>query len=303
MRLHGIAAAPEQGAPGAGFSAGAASLHGAPLPGLPMDVAIGDLDDLLNAIKGRLREAVGEPAVAESGLRQNDVANRTRVSVLECTVALEHLHQTLKHELARRWHLESDLSDAQAALARVRDELARTQAGEMRARHMALHDELTTLPNRSLFRLRMDKALVDADPQRRALSIVYIDLDGFKSVNDAHGHDAGDELLRIVAARLRRAVRADDLVSRFGGDEFACLLVGVPGREHLGRLACKLFQAVSAPLKIGEVRLTVRPSIGIAVCPMDGVTADALLRNADAAMYRAKRQQTGYAFFDQRDLD
>lgn len=268
-----------------------------------MDVAIGDLDDLLNAIKARLRESVGEPAAAESGSRQSDeAAARTRASVLECTVALEHLHQTLKHELARRWHLETDLADAQVALARVRGELARTQAGELRARHMALHDELTTLPNRSLFRLRMNEALVDADPQRRALSIVYIDLDGFKSVNDVHGHDAGDELLRIVAARLRRAVRADDLVSRFGGDEFACLLVGVPGREHLGRLACKLFQAVSAPFKIGEIRLTVRPSIGIAVCPMDGVTTDALLRNADAAMYRAKRQQTGYAFFDQRDV-
>ena len=88
------------------------------------------------------------------------------------------------------------------------------------------------------------------------------------------------------------------MVCRMGGDEFACLLTEVLSREQLSHLACKLFDAVSAPLKIGALELTVRPSIGIAVCPADGATADGLLRNADSAMYHAKRQQLGYAFFD-----
>ncbi len=104
-------------------------------------------------------------------------------------------------------------------------------------------------------------------------------------------------MLRIVAARLARSVRADDMVSRVGGDEFACLLADVPSREQLSHLACKMFDAVSAPMKIGQLKLTVRASIGIAVCPTDGASAEALLKSADNAMYRAKRQNTGYAFF------
>ena len=106
-------------------------------------------------------------------------------------------------------------------------------------------------------------------------------------------------MLRIVAARLTQTVRAEDMVSRLGGDEFACLLGGLPSREKLSHLARNLVDVVSAPVKIGQIKLTVRPSIGIALCQSDGATAEALLKNADAAMYRAKRGQTGYAFFDQ----
>jgi diguanylate cyclase (GGDEF)-like protein len=130
------------------------------------------------------------------------------------------------------------------------------------------------------------------------LAVLYLDLDGFKPINDRHGHETGDGLLRVVAARLARAVRSDDMVCRVGGDEFVCLLGDVLNRQQLSHLACKLFDAVSAPLRIGTLDLLVRPSIGIAVCPQDGDTTDALLRRADTAMYRAKRQQLGYAFFD-----
>jgi diguanylate cyclase (GGDEF)-like protein len=95
-------------------------------------------------------------------------------------------------------------------------------------------------------------------------------------------------------------MRAEDMVCRLGGDEFACLLANAMGREQLSRLACELFDAVSAPLKLGRQQFSVRPSIGIAVCPTDGDTTAALLKRADAAMYRAKRLQTGFAFFDRR---
>ena len=130
--------------------------------------------------------------------------------------------------------------------------------------------------------------------------MLYLDLDGFKPINDIYGHATGDELLKIVAARLNQAVRSEDMVSRLGGDEFACLLSDLPSREQLSHMACKLFDAVSAPVKIGQLTLTVRPSIGMAMCHDDGATAEELIKNADVAMYRAKRQQSGYAFFDER---
>ena len=272
----------------------------APLPGLPTDIAIGDWDALFSAIKMKLRLTVGERFAATPKPQRHDAADRVQASVLECVAALDHLQTTLTHELCRRQQLEREIVDAQTALARVRVELVGTQAGERRARHLALHDGLTSLPNRSFFRERLDYALAHAAPERQTLALLYLDLDGFKPINDAYGHDAGDELLKIVATRLTRAVRVEDMVSRLGGDEFACLLADVPSQQHLNHLVCKLFAAVSAPLNIGNLKLNVRPSIGIAMCPADGATAEALLKNADAAMYRAKRHQIGYAFFDER---
>ena len=265
------------------------------------DVAIGDWDDLFNAVKTRLRETVGgHLAATTSGRQADDTPDRIRAEVLECVAALDHLHSTLSHELSRCRQLKMEVLSAQAALSQAHTALLGTRAGERRARHQALHDGLTSLPNRRFFRERLDKALIHVEPRRPTLALLYLDLDGFKPINDRHGHDAGDELLKIVAARLKRVVRAGDMVSRVGGDEFACLLADSVDRRHLSHLASKVFDAVSAPLKIGNLNLTVRPSIGIAVCPTDGESAEALLRNADTAMYRAKRHQTGYAFFDQR---
>jgi diguanylate cyclase (GGDEF)-like protein len=216
----------------------------------------------------------------------------------ECMAALGQLRTALAHELARCQQLELKVFDAQAGLAQLRAELAGTQAGERRARHLAMHDGLTSLPNRSFFRQQLGLALAHLEPRRPAFAVLYLDLDGFKPINDTHGHTIGDELLRIVAARLSQAVRAEDMVSRLGGDEFACLMADLLDREQLSRLAVKLVDTVSAPLMIGRLKLSVRPSIGIAICPTDGATADTLLENADAAMYRAKRHRTGYAFVD-----
>jgi diguanylate cyclase (GGDEF)-like protein len=198
--------------------------------------------------------------------------------------------------------LRNELACSRAELRRTRIELQHAHSSEQQARHQALHDSLTELPNRSCFRQRLDRDLARGQPQALdsapVLAVLYLDLDGFKPINDRHGHETGDGLLRVVAARLARAVRSDDMVCRVGGDEFVCLLGDVLNRQQLSHLACKLFDAVSAPLRIGALDLLVRPSIGIAVCPQDGDTTDALLRRADTAMYRAKRQQLGYAFFD-----
>lgn len=216
----------------------------------------------------------------------------------DCEAAVDLLQAALEQEHVRRWQLEVSAFDARTELAQLRAELAGSRASELRARHQALHDSLTTLPNRHYFCLRLAQALEAVSLQPSMLAVFFVDLDGFKAVNDAHGHAAGDELLGIIAARLTRAIRSDDMVGRIGGDEFACLLMDIRDRQQLCRLACKVYDSVSAPIKLGELIISVRPSIGVAVYPDCGRSSDALLQSADMAMYRAKRDQTGYAFFD-----
>jgi diguanylate cyclase len=201
---------------------------------------------------------------------------------------------------ARIAELLASLERLQAELARARAELAGTRDEVSNARHQALHDDLTRLPNGRFFRQRLDHVMARVRPDHAPLAVLYLDLDRFKPINDAYGHEAGDELLRIVAARLSRAVRSEDMVSRLGGDEFACLLSNPLDRPALCRMATKLFRAVSAPVNIDGLEVSVHPSIGIALCPDDGVTGEDLLKNADAAMYHAKRDRSGYAFVDRR---
>ena len=256
-----------------------------------------DWDALFDAVTTRLRDIAGVVATLP-GLA--GMPRLARGRVLECAEALEHLHESLRQQQALEGALQQQLASVHGDLQQSRADLADTQDGERRQRHRAQHDALTTLPNRSHFCDLLRHALVKTDLKRPSLALLYMDLDGFKPINDQHGHGVGDRMLRIVAARLTRAIRSGDDVGRMGGDEFACLLGDIDNREQLSHLACKLFDAVSAPLQIGKLQLTVRPSIGIAICPTDGGTADTLLKRADAAMYRAKRAQSGYAFFDRR---
>lgn len=264
-----------------------ASSRCAPWPGAA-DLAPRDWDDQLHAVCDSLVPLADHIAAPE-----------LKSGVLACVAALTRLNTSLAQERARQQQLESDLFDARTALAQARVEIVGSRSDERRARRQALHDKLTTLPNRSFFDEWLEHLLVREAPLTQPLAVLYIDLDGFKAINDAYGHAVGDELLRIVASRLARAVRAEDVISRLGGDEFACLLTNLPDREQLVVLACKLFDAVAAPVKLGLHELAVRPSIGIAMCPTDGASAEALLCHADAAMYHAKRERCGHAFYDQ----
>ena len=266
------------------------------LPAASSDVVIGDWEELLSAVKSRLRLTVGERLAVLPEHQLPDAAHRVQASVLECVNALDQLHLTLSHELARRQPLEREAIEAQAALAGARDPRIATRAGEQPARHLAPHDGLTALPSRSSFHGRLERALDDPERQRRGLALVYLGLDGVKAINDAHGSEAAAELLRIVAARLARCVRADDWVSRVGDEEFACLLANVPSREQLSHLACKMYYAASAPMKIGQARMTIHASIGLAICPVAGASAESLLAGAADAMARARWQNTRYAF-------
>lgn len=188
--------------------------------------------------------------------------------------------------------LESELQRAHIDLVRLRSELVGTRAGEKHAHHLALHDGLTGLPNRRFFLNRLNQVLSDTSSRSANPCVLYLDLDGFKGVNDEHGHQAGDDLLRVVASRLAKGVRAGDMVARLGGDEFACLLENPLSREQLLQLAHKLYQAIAAPMTLGDLSLHIAPSIGLARCPDDACTAEKLLARADAAMYHAKHQHS-----------
>ena len=163
-------------------------------------------------------------------------------------------------------------------------------------RHQALHDPLTELPNRTLLHDRLQQAIAAAGRQGESVSLLLLDLDRFKEVNDTLGHQAGDRLLQHVAQRLQTAVRGSDTVARLGGDEFAILL---PGADSVAasRAAAKLLSALEQPVVLDGRELPVGSSIGIAAFPEHGADADTLLRRADIAMYAAKRAHRGLASY------
>lgn len=163
---------------------------------------------------------------------------------------------------------------------------------------LALHDKLTKLPNRALLEDRFEQAIQAAEREGERFAVMFIDLDGFKAINDAYGHQAGDQLLTEVATRIREAVRAVDTVSRVGGDEFVLLLrVNTP--EDAGELASRLLHRLREPVTVAGHSATVSGSIGIAMYPEDGTDQRALMRHADAAMYHAKGQgRDAYCFFE-----
>jgi diguanylate cyclase (GGDEF)-like protein/PAS domain S-box-containing protein len=181
----------------------------------------------------------------------------------------------------------------------IRDITERKRVEE-HIRHVADHDSLTGLPNRMLFYDRLKQSMALARRERHELALLYLDLDGFKAVNDTWGHDAGDELLKAVAARIRQPVRESDTVARIGGDEFTVILPKIASREDTAKAAQKIIEALSAPFQLHltgqgpELEVSIGASIGITVYPGDAPDIDALIKAADTAMYEAK--QTGNAF-------
>jgi diguanylate cyclase (GGDEF)-like protein/PAS domain S-box-containing protein len=182
----------------------------------------------------------------------------------------------------------------------VRDISDRKDA-EARIQFLAHHDTLTGLPNRVMLMDRLDVMLASARRRATPIGILFIDLDNFKTVNDSLGHAAGDQLLKIVAARIQASLREVDVVSRLGGDEFLVALPDIEGERGAAQVAEKLLAAVSEPVSLDAHTLSVSPSIGIAVFPRDGISADTLIKNADAAMYLAKeRGRSNYQFFNEK---
>jgi len=158
-----------------------------------------------------------------------------------------------------------------------------------RIRHLANHDSLTRLPNRVLLQDRIEQALAQAARGDERTALLFLDLDGFKGINDRMGHLVGDKVLEAVAGRLSGCVRESDTVARIGGDEFVILLPLIKDVEDAEKLAAKLLGVLSEPFMVAEGEARVGISIGIAVYPRDGGTGEALLASADRAMYSAKR--------------
>ena len=167
--------------------------------------------------------------------------------------------------------------------------------------HQATHDHLTELPNRVLTTDRVTQALANARRSNELVAILFLDLDGFKRINDSLGHSVGDVLLQMVAKRLVAAGRIGDTVGRWGGDEFLMVLEGLQQETAISGVARKLIDHFKDPFRLPEHELFVTPSIGIAIFPKDGGDADTLMRNADMAMYRVKHQSgNGYRFYSER---
>jgi diguanylate cyclase len=171
---------------------------------------------------------------------------------------------------------------------------ARRHAAELKASraelaHMVRHDGLTGLPNRLMFEDRLGQALSVAERHERQLAVFFLDLDGFKGVNDTLGHQAGDDLLREIATRLQASVRESDTVARLGGDEFVVLVSEIERPEDAMVLARKLLRVASEPYVLGAERVRLSASLGASLYPDDADSASTLLRHADIAMYRAKQ--------------
>jgi diguanylate cyclase (GGDEF)-like protein/PAS domain S-box-containing protein len=162
------------------------------------------------------------------------------------------------------------------------------QAARARMRHLAEHDALTGLLNRGAFMETLAAAIEGHASDAPALALLFVDLDHFKRINDAHGHLAGDALLRGVAERLLGRLREGAVAGRFGGDEFVILMPAVAGRDEAHEAGLRLLAAMAEPVAWGGQQLSATPTIGIALYPDDGRSADALLRHADAAMYAGK---------------
>jgi diguanylate cyclase (GGDEF)-like protein len=159
----------------------------------------------------------------------------------------------------------------------------------------ALHDALTSLPNRTLFQDRLSQALRTAQRQHEATALLLVDLDRFKTVNDTLGHRAGDEVLRQLAQRLESGLRSSDTVARLGGDEFAVVLPPPIDRSAVRQAANRVLGAAREPFAINEHTANIDASIGVAIFPDHGMESETLLGRADAAMYEAKRSGRGYA--------
>lgn len=171
-------------------------------------------------------------------------------------------------------------------------EVSELRQAESELEHRASHDPLTGLPNRRRLQCKLQSAIAHAAQAGDCLAVLYLDLDGFKEVNDQGGHSAGDRLLREVAQRLQQGLRQGDLVARVGGDEFVALLPGCRDAAAARTVANDLRSRLNPPYRLANGLFQMGASIGIACYPMDGSDPDTLLAHADSAMYVAKRQRT-----------
>ena len=247
-----------------------------------IEECVDELSSVNEELKVELQDRDEIPGVENALVKSEAVEKK----VQEASEMLSLVNQALTEEVDERNILEVQLASA------------KKQGDE--ARHASLHDPLTGLPNRALFNDRLEHGLAQAKRHGFSFAVIFLDLNDFKKINDSHGHDAGDVVLKTIAGRLREITRDDDTVCRHGGDEFLYILMEIQNREDIAKIAEKIIKAVQVPCEIQirelDISLSISPSIGISIFPDDGTDADTLLECADKAMYRAKRDKAGYSF-------
>lgn len=245
-------------------------------------------DDLttVNEVLQQSEDAVVEPKDVREAISQNAEVEAT---VAKAASDLTEVNAELAREVAARSELSAELETVKSTLEEVRDHLSEVQLKEAEARRLALHDPLTGLANRALFEENLEQGMALTRRHDWGLAVLFIDIDKFKGINDGYGHDVGDAVLRRVAGCLEDHVREGDTVSRWGGDEFTCLLLEITSEADVIRIAEKMITRLEEDCDFGGVVLSVEASIGIAMFPQDGETAEALLKCADQAMYDAKQ--------------
>jgi diguanylate cyclase (GGDEF)-like protein len=205
---------------------------------------------------------------------------------------LKQANEFLEVQVAQR------TSELKSANDKLRLDLEERKRVEQSIRHMAHHDALTGLPNRTLFRDRLSHAMAQADRYHQILAVLFLDLDRFKAINDTLGHNVGDQLLKIAAERLRSCVRDCDTVARLGGDEFTIIVEDIVEVQDAAVVAQKILDTLSQPFNLYGHEVFISVSIGLTLYPNDDENADNLLRNADSAMYRAKEYgRNNYQFY------
>jgi diguanylate cyclase (GGDEF)-like protein len=220
--------------------------------------------------------------VIQRQYRQRDAAER----------ALKRAQRTLEQRVEQR---TLELARVNAGL---QAEVAERRLADQRVVHMAHHDALTGLPNRTLFADRVGQAIARAHRRDGKIAVLFLDLDRFKNVNDSLGHAIGDLLLTAVAERLTHCLRDEDTAARLGGDEFIISLPDVADAGEAARVAARILAELAKPFTIADHQLHADGSIGIALYPADGDSAETLMRNADTAMYHAKESgRANYQFF------
>lgn len=269
------------------------------------DATIIEVNDTFTRITGYSREeALGQnPRMLQSGLQSQ-----------EYYVAMWRALTGQSHWYGEIWNRRKN-GEAYAQLltiSTVRDVAGKTQnyvalftditqmkVYQQQLEHIAHYDVLTGLPNRVLLADRLQQAMIQSQRHGQSLAVVFLDLDGFKAVNDRHGHAIGDQLLITVGSRMKTALREGDTLARIGGDEFVTLLVDLEHPRDYELVLTRLLQAAADPVMVGESVLHVSASIGVTVYPQDGADADQLMRHADQAMYQAKQAgKNRYYLFD-----
>lgn len=284
------------------------------LDSLPNPVFVVDRDHRLVLINQAMCAFAGRPREAMIGQTGRGLVPQEQLDVFwkiddkvfatgepnenEETITDAHGEQHIVVTRKRMIHLDTKHGRTPLIVA-VLSDVTRFREAEARADYLAGHDTLTGLPNRSRFDQRLGQALEDMRRQSHAVSLLLLDLDGFKPVNDRFGHMVGDDVLRIVGKRLSGLLRSTDVVARFGGDEFCIIQTGIQGAEDALTLARRVVGAIGQPIAIDPEPLAVSASIGVAIAPEDADDPELLLECADQALYAVKRNgRCGYCRYD-----